>query len=417
MSGQDEWDDELGTAIPPEGADAHDADARADAVDLDGETAFGQVLLPMMGDDDVADSMADEELPRDASGEVTPAVVVDDTPRDGLLATIEALTFVSNEPMTVSKVREMYQLEGEDVPVPEVKRAFRELLELWSEPTRRAGRGLTLVESGSGIRFRTEAMTGNVVRRMFAERPQRLSRAALETLAIIAYRQPLTRPQVDEIRGVDSSGALKALMDRRLVRVLGKADDVGRPLLYGTTRVFLEFFGLSSLRDLPTLKQVQELDDSSIGPLLQNEARAAVVMDLFDPKRDRLVSEDTDAESREALEALEAALGRASAMGKRAGTEPGADDPVPEEDEGDGPVSVAPARGTPARGEEDDTGSEGGQRGVLSAGSTEDVEAADQGAVEESDSVGRDDADDADDAADAADAADAGDAEDAADAA
>lgn len=273
---------------------------------------------------DVEQAMAEEQLtPLAEEDGATEQEGVDYTPREGLLDTIEALTFVSHEPMTVAKVREVYKLENIEVPAPEVKRAFQELLVLWNDPDRPLARGITLIETGGGVRFRTEAKTGNVVRRLFAERPQRLSRAALETLAIIGYRQPLTRPQIDEIRGVDSSGALKALMDRRLVRVLGKAEDVGRPLLYGTTKTFLEFFGLTSLRDLPTLKQIQELDDSSIGPLLQNEARAAVVMDLFDPQKDRLVSDETDAEGREALLALEAALGQAAEVARRSG--PGAE--------------------------------------------------------------------------------------------
>lgn len=278
-----------------------------------------EIADPGLEEVDVATAMAEEELPPADDDSEVEQPGVDYTPREGLCEVIEALTFVSHEPMTVAKVREMYRLEGIEVPAPEVKRAFEQLMERWNDPARSPGGGLTLVQSGGGLRFRTDAKTGHVVRRMFAERPQRLSRAALETLAIIAYRQPLTRPQVDEIRGVDSSGALKALMDRRLVRVLGKADDVGRPLLYGTTKTFLEFFGLTSLRDLPTLKQIQELDDSSIGPLLQNEARAAVVMDLFDPQRDRLVSEETDQESRDALAALEAALGQAVEIAKKAG--------------------------------------------------------------------------------------------------
>ena len=83
----------------------------------------------------------------------------------------------------------------------------------------------------------------------------RLSRAQLETLAIVAYRQPITRPEIDEIRGVDSSATLKLLIDRSLVRVLGKKEEVGRPMLYGTTKEFLDFFSLGDLRELPTLRE------------------------------------------------------------------------------------------------------------------------------------------------------------------
>ena len=91
----------------------------------------------------------------------------------------------------------------------------------------------------------------------------RLTRAQVETLAIIAYRQPITRPEVDDVRGVDSGPVLKLLLERDLVRILGKRDEPGRPLIYGTTSHFLEFFGLKSLKDLPTLREFTELSDES----------------------------------------------------------------------------------------------------------------------------------------------------------
>jgi segregation and condensation protein B len=96
-----------------------------------------------------------------------------------------------------------------------------------------------------------------------AGRPVRLTRAQLETLAIVAYRQPITKPEIDEIRGVDAGGTLHLLLDRQLVRVLGKKEEPGRPLLYGTTKDFLEFFNLSDLRDLPTLREYHELSEDS----------------------------------------------------------------------------------------------------------------------------------------------------------
>jgi segregation and condensation protein B len=101
------------------------------------------------------------------------------------------------------------------------------------------------------------------VRELSAEKPVRLTRAQVETLAIVAYRQPVTRPEIDDIRGVDSGATLKLLLERDLVRILGKKDEPGRPMLYGTTGQFLEFFGLKSLKDLPTLKEFTELTDES----------------------------------------------------------------------------------------------------------------------------------------------------------
>jgi segregation and condensation protein B len=101
------------------------------------------------------------------------------------------------------------------------------------------------------------------VQQLIQGRPVRLSRAQLETLAICAYRQPITRPEIDQIRGVDSGGTLKVLLDRGLVRILGKKEEVGRPLLYGTTTEFLDFFSLKDLRELPTLREYSELSEES----------------------------------------------------------------------------------------------------------------------------------------------------------
>ena len=92
-------------------------------------------------------------------------------------------------------------------------------------------------------------------------KPQRLTRAALETLAIVAYRQPVTRPEVEDIRGVDCGAVLKALLERRLIKILGKKEEPGRPILYGTTREFLEFFALKDLASLPTLREFHELSE------------------------------------------------------------------------------------------------------------------------------------------------------------
>jgi segregation and condensation protein B len=125
-------------------------------------------------------------------------------------------------------------------------------------------RGVVLGELAGGYQFRTHPQSAEYVQRLIAGRPVRLSRAQLETLAIIAYRQPVTRPEIDEIRGVDCGGTLKLLLDRSLIRVLGKKEEPGRPLLYGTSREFLEFFNLKELRDLPTLREFHELSEESM---------------------------------------------------------------------------------------------------------------------------------------------------------
>jgi segregation and condensation protein B len=123
--------------------------------------------------------------------------------------------------------------------------------------------GITLDEVAGGWLFRTGVQYAPFVRDLAGGRPVRLSRAQIETLAIAAYRQPITRPEIDEIRGVDSGATLKLLLERDLLRILGKKDEPGRPLLYGTTTQFLEFFGMKSLKDLPTLREFTELSDDS----------------------------------------------------------------------------------------------------------------------------------------------------------
>jgi segregation and condensation protein B len=120
-----------------------------------------------------------------------------------------------------------------------------------------------LVEVAGGWVFRTGVEFAPFVRELTSQRPVRLTRAQVETLAIVAYRQPITRPEIDEIRGVDSGATLKLLLERDLVRILGKKDEPGRPILYGTTGAFLEFFGLRSLKDLPTLREFTELSEES----------------------------------------------------------------------------------------------------------------------------------------------------------
>jgi segregation and condensation protein B len=112
-----------------------------------------------------------------------------------------------------------------------------------------------------GWQFRTDPDSGDFVRRFLRVKPHRLTRAALETLAIIAYRQPVTRPEIEDVRGVDSGAVVKALLERRLIKILGKKEEPGRPLLYGTTKEFLEFFNLRDLKDLPTLREFHELSE------------------------------------------------------------------------------------------------------------------------------------------------------------
>jgi segregation and condensation protein B len=149
-------------------------------------------------------------------------------------------------------------------------------------------------------------------------KPQRLTRAALETLAICAYRQPVTRPEIEDIRGVDSGAVLKALLDRRLIKIVGKKEEVGRPILYGTTREFLEFFALKDLNALPTLREFHELTEEH-QEIVEKEAprptAAGTVEALADPGFQQRLAEQEKA-SEQALEVLEQAIETADSTTK-----------------------------------------------------------------------------------------------------
>jgi segregation and condensation protein B len=166
---------------------------------------------------------------------------------------IEALVFASDKPLTVQRLRQLTRVSD----TRRIEAALATLAEDYRD------RGLILQSVSGGYQFRTRTQFSAWVQQLIAGRPVRLSRAQLETLAIIAYRQPITRPEIDDIRGVDSSGTLRVLMDRLLIRTLGKKEEVGRPVLYGTTKEFLDFFSLGDLRELPTLREYSELTAES----------------------------------------------------------------------------------------------------------------------------------------------------------
>ncbi len=163
---------------------------------------------------------------------------------------IESLLFVSDGPLRCERISEALEVER-----PLVTQALEELVGEYRD----ARRGFLLQQVAEGYQFRSRPEYADWVLRLTKTRPVRFSRAALEALAIIAYRQPVTRAEVDYLRGVDSGGVVKTLLERHLIRILGKKDVPGKPLIYGTTREFLEFFGLRDLTSLPTLKEFSEL--------------------------------------------------------------------------------------------------------------------------------------------------------------
>jgi segregation and condensation protein B len=164
---------------------------------------------------------------------------------------VESLLFAADKPLTLAQLGSIL---GEQ-DLGKVRAAVATIEEA------HATRGIQLHAVGGGYQFRTHPQNATWVQKLLAQKPVRLTRAQLETLAIVAYRQPITRPEIDQIRGVDSGGTLKTLMDRSLVRILGKKEEPGRPMLYGSTKDFLEFFNLNDLKDLPTLREFHELTE------------------------------------------------------------------------------------------------------------------------------------------------------------
>ncbi len=163
---------------------------------------------------------------------------------------VEALLFVTEEPLAADKIAEIA-----GAGTKEVRRVISELQAEYSQ----AGRGLQVLEIARGFQLATKAEMAPVVEKLFkGENSYTLSQAALETLAVIAYRQPVTRLDVEAIRGVKVDGVLETLQKRRLIRTVGRKAAPGRPVLYGTTRQFLKYFGLKDLDELPRPEQGKE---------------------------------------------------------------------------------------------------------------------------------------------------------------
>jgi segregation and condensation protein B len=263
-----ETDPDAGFADVPDSVPPSESiDVRLDIEEFDAEMTVNLVGdLPLPGRDDLdAPTVA-------ASGEAMEEVDRILLQRKHLRGLLEALVFASDGPI---KPNELAKLAH--APLKQVKEHLIELKQDYST------RGVHLDEVAGGWVFRTSPQYAPFVRDLTKQKPVRLTRAQVETLAIIAYRQPITRPEVDDVRGVDTGPVLKLLLERDLVRILGKRDEPGRPLIYGTTGNFLEFFGLKSLKDLPTLREFTELSDESrdtfedeLGESPEDAARRAV---------------------------------------------------------------------------------------------------------------------------------------------
>jgi segregation and condensation protein B len=188
-----------------------------------------------------------EPAPTGEEGEEGTPAILDSTQMESI---IEGLLFASDRVLGLADLKRLLgERDGKKITA-----ALESLVE------RRKGSGIEVVRLSNGWHLRTNSEHARWVSKLLAGKPMRLSRAMMETLAIVAYRQPVTRPEIDEIRGVDCGPVLKTLLDRGLIRIIGKKEDVGRPLLYGTTPEFLRVFNLRELTELPTLREYAELN-------------------------------------------------------------------------------------------------------------------------------------------------------------
>jgi segregation and condensation protein B len=171
--------------------------------------------------------------------------------REDIKSIIESLLFVADGPLTIQRLGEV--LEGAE------KEDVRSILDELQAELENSRRGVRLVEVAGGYQLRTAKVNADWVKKFLGGRPARMGRATLETLAIIAYRQPITRAEIEAIRGVDVDGVINTLLDRSLIRAVARKDVPGRPFLYGTTPEFLQLFNLKDLTHLPTLKEMEEI--------------------------------------------------------------------------------------------------------------------------------------------------------------
>ncbi|WP_447555318.1 SMC-Scp complex subunit ScpB [Vreelandella sp. EE22] len=214
---------------------------------------------------------------------------------NGLDEIIEAALLAAGEPLTVERLETLF-LEGES-PGP---RGMREALGRLAE--RHAAGALELVETASGFQLRIRPRLSQWVSRLWDERPQRYSRALLETLALIAYRQPVTRGDIEEVRGVSvSSSIMRTLMERGWIRVVGHRDVPGRPAVYATTRSFLDDFGLKTLDALPPMHTLAQQEELAIDDATQAAQDSDVHQDVGNSREDSVLK----ASSEKSLETLD----------------------------------------------------------------------------------------------------------------
>jgi len=258
-----------------------------DAVDQSAEPGGRE---PAVSDEPVAELEEASRIEDSVvSGPAAAASVSDPALSDmrALKGILEALLFVTAEPIPVTRFMALLGA----VTKQEVDRALAGLREDYEQE----GRGLQLAEVAGGYRIVTKAEFAPWLKRLEkVKAPSKLSRSALESLAIIAYKQPIVRGEVEQIRGVETSGVIRTLLERKLVRIVGRKEEPGRPIMYGTTKLFLEHFGLRDLSQLPPLREFKELGESEQAMLPIDETES-VGQEASSPPTE-IAAEDAPAE-------------------------------------------------------------------------------------------------------------------------
>ncbi len=249
---------------------------------------------------------------------------------------IEGALLAAGQPMNLNRLKALFE-EDEAPENDDLKMALEAIAADCD------GRGFELKEVGSGWRFQVREDFAPWINRLWEEKPQKYSRALLETLALVAYRQPITRGDIEEIRGVAvSSHIIKTLTEREWIKVVGHRDVPGRPSLYATTRQFLDYFNLKSLDELPSLGEIRDLSD--INPALDLDSREDQVDPDGDEASDTVEQTDEASQSQAEGEAPESDAGQTEPEGREL-----------EEDAEDAPTALDPQEQTPEQAEGTDT--------------------------------------------------------------
>ena len=177
---------------------------------------------------------------------------------------IECLIFASEVPLTIEKIKDVL----EDKSKKELKELVKELIEDYHN----LERGIFIREVAHGYQFCTKPEYAHLIHKLRKSKPYHLTQPTLETLAIVAYKQPVTKAEVELVRGVDCTGVLKSLLEKKLIAFQGRKEVMGRPFLYGTTSRFLEVFGLTDLSSLPSIEEIKQLKEADL-PLLEQETQ------------------------------------------------------------------------------------------------------------------------------------------------